>query len=418
MGIITEIRRAIDTGVITTQATSPENAARRLRALGSATAAALPQYQLDADVNALVNAWLAFMGADIGSFWTAANFNAFAVGHLDLVLCAVTDARFQPPPAFQFQHLIDAIKKIPVNNVHDLEARTTSDWKTFFLPNNVSLLPPFTAFSATPSERVSAFTQRLRNFFAVQTGAGSATPSAGETPPTLDIALDDPIGQFVSFYNGINPAPFAFGGAWDKNSFNQALQQVFPFDPAAQAWLDQMLDSIDDLFRMTNGIDPKLQFSLMEALYARGFTSIADVQAVSEVNFQEALTGTEAYPFASQIDQNAQGSGGPDLPGPGAVTPVNPDGSLINCIPPWHLSPLGPVEYLHEMLKTSEASTCDDPAPDSAQGNLAVLIASRRGPVGFAASDGGQPGHAVAYDRSGQRKSRSRCLGIRLRRNL
>jgi hypothetical protein len=379
--IITEIRHFIDTGVITAQATTPENAARRLGALGSATAAALAQCPLNADVNALINAWLAFQGADIGSFWTA-NFNAVAVGHLDLVLCAVTDARFQPSPAFQFQRLIDAIKAIPVNNVHDLEARTTADWNNFFLPNNLTLLPPFTT-PGTPAERVAAFIRRLRNFFAVQTAAGPTTPSTGETPPTLNIPVDNPIGQFVSFYNGIHPVPpFAFGGALDQNSFNQALQQVFPVDPAAQAWLAQMLHSIDDLFRMTSGIDPKLQFSLMEALYARGFASIADVQAISEVDFQEALTGTEAYPFASQIYQNAQGSGGPNPPGQSVFSPINPDGSLINCIPPCHLSPLGPVEYLHEMLKTSEASTCDDPAPESAQGNLAVLIASRRGPVG------------------------------------
>ena len=79
-------------------------------------------------------------------------------------------------------------------------------------------------------------------------------------------------------------------------------------------------------------------------------------------DFQQALTGTVAYDFAAQIYTNA---GAPHvLPKPDQQTfiPINP-GSLTDCVPPLHLSPLGPIAYLQEMLKISEGSTCDNMSP-------------------------------------------------------
>src|SRR5207253_1781563 len=46
-------------------------------------------------------------------------------------------------------------------------------------------------------------------------------------------------------------------------------------------------------------------------------------------------------------------------------------GSLVNCVPPLYLSPLGPCQYLQEMLKTPIGST-----------TLMTLVSQRRGPVG------------------------------------
>jgi hypothetical protein len=65
---------------------------------------------------------------------------------------------------------------------------------------------------------------------------------------------------------------------------------------------------------------------------------------------------------------------------PGPFTPINPDGSLINCIPPWHLSPLGPVKYLQDLLATGIGATCEQPAATGA--TLGALIAPRRGQLG------------------------------------
>ncbi len=104
--------------------------------------------------------------------------------------------------------------------------------------------------------------------------------------------------------------------------------------------------------RRTASGPASLQFSLLEALYARGFTSRAQIQALSPAEFEYALTGTVAYPFAAAIQAAAGGSaaGSPPVP-PGPFTPINPDGSLVNCIPPWHLSPLGPVKYLQDSAR-------------------------------------------------------------------
>ena len=61
--------------------------------------------------------------------------------------------------------------------------------------------------------------------------------------------------------------------------------------------------------------------------------------------------------------------------------PVNPDGSLTNCIPPDCLSPLGPIAYLSEMLQVSPSSTCETPLTPSATNTLGTVIAQRRGPL-------------------------------------
>jgi len=58
--------------VIILPAMSPENAARRLVALGAGGLTGVPVRPLNADVQVLVNAWLAFMGPDIAVFWPPA----------------------------------------------------------------------------------------------------------------------------------------------------------------------------------------------------------------------------------------------------------------------------------------------------------------------------------------------------------
>ena len=127
---------------------------------------------------------------------------------------------------------------------------------------------------------------------------------------------------------------------------------------------------------------PDLQFSLIEALFARGFTDMQSVQEILQPDFQEALTGTIAYSHAVDIYLKAVSIAPHINLTKIEFKPINPDGSLTNCIPPMHLSPLGPVEYLHEMLKASEVSTCDDPMPEDVEGTLGDLIANRRGPLG------------------------------------
>jgi len=69
---------------------------------------------------------------------------------------------------------------------------------------------------------------------------------------------------------------------------------------------------------------------------------------------------------------------------------VNPDGSLVNCVPPPCLSPTGPIAYLQEMLKLSPASSCDDPfaEPAAGQTTLGAAVTARRGPLGALLASG------------------------------
>ncbi|QNA89206.1 hypothetical protein G4G28_13365 [Massilia sp. Dwa41.01b] len=119
----------------------------------------------------------------------------------------------------------------------------------------------------------------------------------------------------------------------------------------------------------------------MEALYARGFTSRDAIRALSDEEFAHALTGTAAYPHAAAIMAAAGGSAAlPEALAGGPFMPINPDGALVNCIPPWHLSPLGPVRYLQELLATGIGATCEEPAASGE--SLAALVAGRRGDIG------------------------------------
>jgi hypothetical protein len=399
--LLSDFQIAIDADAITVPAApitppvgpaiAPAQAARRLHALGT-TNTDVPSIPLQAPISVLLNdpapplGWLNYAGdtatAD-SAFWTP-EIAAQPAAYLELLLESVTD---------NFAPLIAAIKAPPlnVNTVAALVAVTDAQWRDFFLgppprpaiPPGLALLPPFTA-PGTPADRVEAFIRHLRNFFTVPSDPGAAPPSNPEAPSTLPISIADAFLQFSAAYTAHGGGVFTFGGAWNFAAVQPALLDVFPGDPEAQAWLLQALQTIDALFRVTDiavpGM-PELHFSLIEALFSRGFTSAADVNAFSEADFQEALTGTVAYPHASDIWTKAGAIGPAPKPAKGGFSPVNPDG-LTNCIPPPCLSPLGPVEYLAELLRVCMDSNCGDPFPEEDGPTLAELLAGRRGHLG------------------------------------
>lgn len=362
-------------GAVIDAAISPENAARRLVSIGRGRVQRPPLCDLDPAVNALVTAWLADMNVSIDPFWQQNPFPpALVAGHLDLLLAVITQ---QTVITVTSGALITAIKAIPVANPGQLKTLTAQQWMAFFLPANAALLPEFTK-PGTPEERVQAFVRQVRKYFEVLSIAPAPVFGAGGDALSIPIADNDPFGAFLAAAPG-----FTFPVAnWGAALIVNALQTVFPGDTNAQAWLLNALQVLDELLRATTGVGPaSLQFSLLEALYARGFTSRAQIQALSPTEFEYALTGTVAYPFAAAIQAAAGGSvaGVPPVP-PGPFTPINPDGSLVNCIPPWHLSPLGPVKYLQDLLATGVGATCA--SPTATGDTLGDLIAPRRGPLG------------------------------------
>ena len=387
--LLGDIQTAIDAAVIVvpaaplTIAAAPalniNQAARRLHALGD-TGGFAPEVALAPPVTTIVSDWLAHPGPTTTietDFWIP-EAAAQPVAYLELVLEVVTD---------NHAPLIAAIKAPPlsVTTVSELVAITDQAWRSFFLgpPPQIALLPPFTQ-PGTPAERVEAFIRHLRKFFAVPAMPGAPSPIVVAAPPLLGVSITDIFKRFTDAYLVHSGTPYVFGGAIDATAQAQAIVDVFPSDQQAQAWLAQALATIDSLYRMTD-LGPaftELHFSLMEALFARGFTGPQDVQGLTADEFQDALTGTVAYSHAAAIYTLAGVSTPPAEPPPKPFQSINPDGSLTDCVPPPHLSPFGATAYLAEMLRVTAASTCGEPFPSDEETSIAAALEHRRGPLG------------------------------------
>ena len=302
----------------------------------------------------------------------------------------------------------------PNPTVETLKQVTASQWTSFFTyTGNASWLPPFTqpvAPGASPGQvthkpgyvamRIRAFIRAVQQFFAVSSVATSAQLPAVGAPPLFDLPVpsDDPVLEAAGYLTTITGSTFSFGTAISSSDLATAVQDVFPNDPAAQAWLTQAMIAINELYEIASVVPAvagvtlpnpvSLPFSVAEALYARGFRSASDISRIPGPDFQQALTGTIAYDYAASLQAKAQAIAPMPAPGGsgngGAFQPINPSGTLMNCVPPPCLSPTGPIAYLQEMLELAQTSTCDNPfaAPTKGQSTLGDAISARRGPLG------------------------------------
>lgn len=386
------VSAAFDDGTISPNpAVNPAQAVRRLSALAPVPEPAAAHCPLDAALLPLVQDWLNFPdaaswrgyrpGDDPLKFWTPES-AAQPFSYLNLVLCALTGA---------YRPLFDAALAVPVSSVPELASLSEAQWITLFgTPVDLSLLPPFT-LPGTPEVRVAAFIRRVRKFFEISPNLTPLPIVEGDPPPLLDLPQVDFLAQFVAQYEFLIGGPFSFGiGPLDEALVAQAAEAVLPDDPAAQSWLRQRVEVVNELCLLSGVVSsttlpPTLSpaFSIAEALYARGFTGAEGVARLSLDDFSDALRGTVAFAEAAAIYARAGAVGPPPPPPPGPFAPVNP-GSLVDCIPPCHLSPLGPVAYLAELLRLSESSTCADPfaAPPPQRPTLGEAVAGRRGALG------------------------------------
>jgi hypothetical protein len=355
-----------------------DQAARRLAALGI-TVNTMADIPLAPPVDTLVSDWLAHANPTetiVADFWTN-KVVTDAAAYLELILEAVTE---------NTTALVAAIKAPPltVASVAALVAVTDQDWRSFFAgpPPRTGLLPGFTK-PGTPAERTEAFIRHLRTFFSVSAAPPSATaPTIGE-PPRLGRSVSDAFAAFAASYpTHAGGVPFTVTSMPDPGAVRAAAADVFPGDTAAQQWLVEAVVCLCALWSLTDVGVAELHFSLIEALYARGFTSAQDLGRLSLADFQHALTGSVAYPYAAAIYARAGADGGSPPPDDGGFNPVNPNGALVDCVPPEHLSPSGPVAYLHELLMVSAASSCEDPLQPGDPGRLGQMLAQRRGPLG------------------------------------
>ncbi|WP_226602992.1 neuraminidase-like domain-containing protein [Bacillus cereus] len=359
--------------------------ARRLRALGAVTEIGTPAYVVTpaTPVYELVNKWLKANDEDINvSFWQHL-FNIVLptlpnpddiTGHLNLLLCAITKA---------YEPLENAIQKpsFGVASVSDLENKTRDDWENLF-NSNPGLLPDFTK-PGTTEEQIQTFIRHLRKFLEVKGLFKKANSSPLDAAPILNRSVGNPLDQLLLSYPS-----FSFVNGWSTNKLKTKLKNIFPDDQVAQKRFTEWLTCIQGVLNLTKGITPsEMQFSVMEALWARGFTSKTSIKGLTFEDFREALVGSVAYDLnlAQLIWKNFKPVNPSPISGPAGFKPINPDGSLMNCIPPLHLSPLGPVAYLHDLLRVSANSTCEKPiskAPKAKGTLLNSLLKIRRGPLG------------------------------------
>ncbi len=244
---------------------------------------------------------------------------------------------------------------------------------------------PITVTTVTLSNAVTADVPAgtTIKFTSNYAAASTGTPTG---LPLLQAPSTDWIGTCLSGYPGSSYVLGSGTTPLNLTSLQAAAANVFLNDPDAQAWLVNAINTLDVLCRIINTATPaipsSIQFSVAEALYARGFTSAAEITELSTNDFREALTGSVAYQYATALYNSASNiTAAPPAPTPGgSFQPVNP-GTLTNCIPAPCRSPLGPIEYLHEMLQLSANATCSDPFASGTQ-TLSGAIATRRGPVG------------------------------------
>jgi hypothetical protein len=399
---LSRITDAIDAGWIQLSiAHNPAQAVRVLAALDVPATSTIANWSLGPPPNAsagtMLSDWLSFPslatwtsyqpGDDDTQFWPGEASGAHSVAFVDMVLFALTQGYVipiggSPTLASQIQ------SNFGFGTAAQIANTTPGDWQSFLdlLPallgiapaNATEVLPPFTA-PGTFTARVAAFIRYIEQFFELQVDPAIVPGVAASMPERYGIPAFDVIAQTISHYLG-----FAFGIPLVLATLEAAAAAAVPGDAQAQAWAVQAIWTINELFILSQipGKSASFEFSVMEALFARGFTSREEVLDLPFDDFQQALTGTVAYDFAAIIYANAGAPHAFPSPPPAGFGPINPC-CLTDCIPPLYLSPLGPIAYLHEMLKVSERSTCDDPFVPPAPGHttLQVQIDRRRGPV-------------------------------------
>jgi hypothetical protein len=216
------------------------------------------------------------------------------------------------------------------------------------------------------------------------------TPNFPSVAPGLVPLLDNPFTDWIGNCVNTYDPTFKFGdGITNPAQLAAAAATIFPGDDTAQAWVIQAVTTIDALMQIIGKMAPPpapdgFAFAIVEALYARGFVSAADVTRLSAVDFGQALIGTIAYDLAASIYAAAEilAPATPSTATTGPFAPVNPDGTLVNCVPAPSESPLGAIAYLHEMLQVSESSTCEVPLTPASPKTLGDVLATRRGPLG------------------------------------
>ncbi|MEL6721306.1 MAG: hypothetical protein AAFP82_21575, partial [Bacteroidota bacterium] len=335
--LINKFTQADTDGVINLDslAINKHQAARRMDAL-SASANNTPICEIDT-VSSLLAAWLAFDEADNNKFWNDED-TAFPYGgeHLELVMCNLSHG-----------YELNSVTSAPINAIsaEDLNGLGEQDW--------AGLFDGYEAPASIPIH-IQLFLSNVRRYFQV-----TFTPLDIDVPEEatpLNQSSDNPIQQFFECYGEVSGNPFSFDN-WDNALATEAIQKIFPNDLCLQGRFAGKILTISKLLTLVKDCPQPLQFSMMEELYDKGFSSTEAITNLSFNQFKNGLAGTIAHQCALEIYKAAGGD-------PEQVqeeieeefTPINPNGRLVNCIPAKHQSVFSPISYLHDLLHLEENS--------------------------------------------------------------
>jgi hypothetical protein len=316
-------------------------AARKLSALG-APVAGYATAALGTNIDSIISAWLINTDttANIGSFWISqATGTSTAAEYLNLLWLKICAEQTNLGPTIQ---LPLAQGGLNVQTASDLINVTDQSWTTFWASSsttpggtttieNITLLPNYTA-PGTSAVRVRKFINDLNMLFAVIQEPPPNPSFPSDTWPMLQSSQQDALALFFSQASG-----FTFSTSLSENAI-QGVLKTMPISPEISNWIDDALHVISFLQAAVSAnslstTPAAMQFSYMEALYARGFINENRVALLTRAQFQAALAGTVAYPVAVTIYDNATNNQSDPVPGqePGdGFTPVNL-GSLVNC---------------------------------------------------------------------------------------
>ena len=245
--------------------------------------------------------------------------------------------------------------------VNNLRGLSSSDWETIIAGGHSATIPP--TLNANLVEEVEKLLKEVGRCWEIPCTALPTPNPVIPTPASFDCLID------TCLSDAVNAGSLTFGSITDTQ-----LNAIT--DECCRA----AVQTIDELHRATAfETDIALQFSLMEALYAKGFTSRTTITDIPSYDFKKALIGTVAYDQADAIYVAAGGTVTTPTASPASsFIPVNPDGGLRNCLPPKHLSQISPVSYLIDLLKLKEDSNCS-----TWEGNtgtaIKTLVEARRG---------------------------------------
>ncbi|KAI9162987.1 insecticidal toxin complex protein [Paramyrothecium foliicola] len=327
----------------------------------------------NADMVSLVTSWLDFRGPDrniIDTFWRP----LFSTRRYLVAILEIIAPNQEALITGIFQSLHTPSNNL-VETVDDLLQVSDQGWLDFFKANETLL--PSRYILGDLDARVRAFMVDVRKIIFIPGTGTVPVPVEPSNVPFLDGSFERDV--LVRFFASFSA--FSFSNPMDSSMRQQiydAALGLFEASTCVASFVTKAVESLWTLFNVTKlELQPSLRFSYMEALYARGFTTVGSILQLSEASFTRALIGTVAFARASGIYAAAKtlpwDPDDGDTPPGINFRPIN-SGSLIDCIPPEHLSPFSPIQYLHDLLELADGEQTLQNVLKPRRGDLGSLL--------------------------------------------